>query len=77
MPAQVSKSQFNARVLEFLRKVETTGEPLIITHHGKPTLEIRKFEATKIEALEALKGSLLWYDGPLDPVDEGDWESLK
>ena len=49
MPVQVSKSQFKAHALEYFRKVETTGEPLIVTDHGKPTLEIRKVAAKEAQ----------------------------
>ncbi|MFP3559849.1 type II toxin-antitoxin system Phd/YefM family antitoxin, partial [Paraburkholderia sp. SIMBA_049] len=36
--APVSKSEFKARALEYFRLVEASGESLIVTDHGKPTL---------------------------------------
>ena len=77
MPVQVSKSQFKAHVLEYFRKVQVTGEPLIVTDHGKPTLEIRRVARKDVDALESLKGSVLWYERPFDPVDEDEWEALE
>ena len=78
MPAHVSKSQFKAKALEYFRQVETSGEPLIVTDHGRPALEIRRLPEQKHNPLEKLKGSVLWYDGPFDPaVDEDEWEVLK
>ena len=77
MPAHVSKSQFKAHALEYFRKVEKTGEPLIVTDHGKPTLVIQRVAAKDVDALETLKGSVLWYERPFDPVDEDQWEALK
>jgi antitoxin (DNA-binding transcriptional repressor) of toxin-antitoxin stability system len=78
MPAHVSKSQFKAKALEYFRQIETSGEPLIVTDHGKPALEIRRLPEQKHNPLEKLKGSVLWYDGPFDPaVDEDEWEVLK
>lgn len=79
MMAQVSKSQFKARALEYFRQVEATGEPLIVTDHGRPSLEIRKLEtvADERDPFEILKGSVSYYERPFDPVDEEEWEALK
>lgn len=79
MTEHVSKSKFKAKALEYFRQVEASGEPVIITDHGKPTLEIRLISPQKkSDPLEALKGSVLWYEGPFDPaVDEDEWEVLK
>jgi antitoxin (DNA-binding transcriptional repressor) of toxin-antitoxin stability system len=71
------QSQFKAHMLEYFRMVEKTGEPLIITDHGKPTLEIRRVGAKGVDELKALKGSVLWYERPFDPVDEDQWEALQ
>ena len=78
-PQQVSKSRFKAQALELFRQVEASGEPLVITDHGKPTLEVRPYrpvESTAADPLELLRGSVLHYDGPFEPVAEGDWEAL-
>lgn len=76
--AHVSKSQFKAKALEYFRQVEASGEPLIVTDHGKPTLEIRRINHEKQDPFEILKGSVLWYDRPFDPaVDEDEWNALK
>jgi prevent-host-death family protein len=78
MTTHVSKSQFKAKALEYFRQVETSGEPIIVTDHGKPALEIRRVEEQKVDPLEKLKGSVLWYDRPFDPaVDEDEWEVLR
>ena len=36
----VSKSALKARMLEYFRQVEATGEPLIVTDHGTPVLQV-------------------------------------
>lgn len=78
MTEHVSKSQFKAKALEYFRKVETNGKPIIVTDHGKPTLEIRPvLEKDKRDPLEILKGSVTWHDHSTDPVDVDDWEALK
>ncbi|SAL84024.1 toxin-antitoxin system, antitoxin component, PHD family [Caballeronia choica] len=73
---QVSKSEFKARALEYFRLVESSGESLIVTDHGKPTLEVRPYQQeAKRDPLDVLKGSLLRYDDPMEPVGEDDWEA--
>jgi prevent-host-death family protein len=74
---QISKSQFKAKALEFFRQVEATGQPLIITDHGQPKLEIRPYKRPTKDGLAELRGTVLSYDRPFDPVGEDDWEVLK
>ncbi len=72
----VSKSSFKERALEYLREVETTGNELIITDQGKPVLKLVRYNPDPKTALEALRGSVIRYDDPTEPVGEEDWESL-
>ena len=37
----VSKSRLKARMLEYFRQVERSGETLIVTDHGRAVLEVR------------------------------------
>jgi len=41
MAAHISKSRFKANALEIFRTIEQTGEPVIVTDHGRPSLEVR------------------------------------
>ena len=77
-PQQVSKSRFKAQALELFRQVEASGEPLVITDHGRPTLEVRPYRPVRPDAnpLEELRGSVLRFDDPFAPVCENDWEAL-
>jgi hypothetical protein len=77
MAVQVSKSQFKAKALEYFRQVEKTGDSIIVTDHGEPTLEIRRYRAAKRNPLELLRGTVLRYDRPTDPVGEDDWDVLR
>ena len=76
MQNHVSKSQFKARALEMLRAVEATGEPLVITDHGRPSIEVRPFRETQEDARARLKGSVVSYINPMESVGEDDWEVL-
>ena len=75
---QVSKSRFKARALELFRQVEASGEPLVVTDHGRPTLEVRPYRPAQPAAdpLEELRGSVLCFDDPFAPVGENGWEIL-
>lgn len=74
---QISKSKFKAKALEFFRRVEETGEPLIVTDHGKPKLEIRLYHPEKADPLKELKGSVTSYTDPCEPVGADEWEALE
>jgi prevent-host-death family protein len=73
----VSKSSFKAKALEYFRQVESTGKELVITDNGKPVLKIVPYTHDPAEALRALRGSVIRYADPLEPVGLEDWESLR
>ena len=73
----VSKSRFKAQALEYFRQVEKTGKELVITDHGRPVLKIVRYAEDPAAALEALRGTVLRYDDPLQPVGVEDWEALR
>lgn len=77
----VSKSQFKAQALEYLRNVEKSKQPLVITHEGKPVVEVipykEKQELNQEAILKSLRGTLVYYKDPTEPVGLEDWEALK
>lgn len=73
----VSKSEFKARALEFFRQVEASGQSLIVTDHGKPTLEIRPYRGIERKPLDVLRGTLVRYDHPTDPVAVDEWTAAQ
>ena len=80
MQQVVSKSQFKARALEYLRAVEKQKQPLVITHAGKPVAKIIPYQEKNQEKIirQSLKGSVLYYEDPYEPaIDLEDWEMLK
>jgi antitoxin (DNA-binding transcriptional repressor) of toxin-antitoxin stability system len=74
---QVSKSEFKAKALEFFRQVEASGESLIVTDHGKPVLEVRPYRDIERNPLEGLRGSVLRYENPTDPIADDEWDAAK
>lgn len=78
MTAPVSKPQLKVRALEYFRLVETQGERLVVTDHGVPKLEIRRYQTSAAcPPLERLRGSVLRYDQPSEPAAENDWDALR
>jgi antitoxin (DNA-binding transcriptional repressor) of toxin-antitoxin stability system len=74
---QVSKSEFKAKALEFFRQVEASGESVIVTDHGRPALEVRPYRGIERNPLDVLRGSVVRYDNPTEPVAEGEWEAAQ
>lgn len=77
MPQSVSKSQFKPHALEYLRKIEQTGEELIITDHGRPVLKVIPFVIDPEESFRGLRNTVLHYADPLAPAGTDDWAGLK
>ena len=78
--SEISKAAFKARALEILRRVETTGQPVIVTDRGRPVVRIEPYFGADDTALASLRGSVLAYSDPLEPVDPADqpaWEALR
>lgn len=76
MHSEISKTRFKAQALKIMRQLEKSGEPIIITDHGKPKLIVRKYSEPVSDPLERLRGSVLRYESPLEPIADGDWEAL-
>lgn len=70
----ISKSELKAHALKVFRKIEKSGQSVIVTDRGKPTLEIRKLRQQKQTPLESLKDTVIKFDQPTKPVAVDDWE---
>jgi predicted nicotinamide N-methyase len=77
MVDQISKSEFKAKALELFRRIEASGEPVLVTDHGRPKLEVRRYEAPVENPLEWLRGKVIFSDESIDPVGVDDWDILK
>lgn len=74
----VSKSEFKAKALEYMRFVENNNKTLFVTDNGKVVIKILPHkEKTLNERLAYFRGSVLKYIKPMDPVGLEDWEVLK
>lgn len=77
MSKTLSKSQFKPRALEVFRDVERTGTEVVITDHGRPVILIAPYAADPEAALATLRGTVVRYDKPTEPVAAEDWEALR
>lgn len=73
---KVSKSEFKAHALELFRKIEQTGQEIIITDRGRPVLKIMPLVTEPEKLLRSLGGTVIEYESPTDPVGSDQWESL-
>ena len=73
----VSKSELKARMLEYFRIVEQTGEELIVTSHNKPTLKVvpLRVPSNVHEAFADLRGRVHIDDSVMLPETE-EWGNL-
>ena len=78
MKLVISKAQFKPKALKYLKEVQEKKIRLIITHWGKPVIEILPLREEKKEKniLESLRGTVIEYKDPTEPIDEN-WEVLK
>jgi antitoxin (DNA-binding transcriptional repressor) of toxin-antitoxin stability system len=80
----ISKGKLKAKMLEYFREVERTGESLIVTDHGRSVLEVRPIRrsSTIQEVLAEYRSG----SGPgcaeiqtediLAPIPAEEWEAL-
>lgn len=74
----ISKSQFKAQLLEYLRKVEQNKQSLIVTHAGKPVVKVTPYHQDEASLLKSLRDSVIAYKDPTKPaLDKAEWEALK
>jgi antitoxin (DNA-binding transcriptional repressor) of toxin-antitoxin stability system len=84
MPIVVSKGKLKAKMLEYFRQVERTGEPLVVTDRGREVLEVRPIrrDATTEEVLRKLRdkagiSKLPPEEELMEPLPWQDWEVLR
>lgn len=73
---QISKSHFKPHALEIMRRVEQTGQAIVITDHGRPVLELRPWRAEALgeDPVAYLKNTVIDYIDPQAPLDEA-WDA--
>lgn len=69
---EASKSAVKAKLLEYLRKVERTGEELVVTDNGRPVVKIvavgRRRPASDL--FRDLRGRVVYHEDILAPTTD-------
>lgn len=77
---EIAISQFKAKCLAILERVEKTKEPIRITRHGKPVAEVVPPSTAVDRAtwIGSLEGSMGFLGDIVSPAnDEDEWEALR
>ena len=68
---KVAAAEFKARCLELMDRVRETGTEYVITKHGIPVARlVPVVEPAPQSFFGSMKGTVLDYDRPLDPLDD-------
>lgn len=68
--SSVAAAEFKARCLELMDRVRETGVEYVITKHGRPVAKLVPFaEHSRTPLFGSMKGTVLAYDRPTDPLD--------
>jgi prevent-host-death family protein len=71
-------SEFKAKCIAVIREAVRTGEPLIVTRHGKPMVRIEPIaSASGKRPLGLLSGRMKINGDLLGPASPEDWEMLQ
>lgn len=73
-PRSVPATEFKAHCLALLEQVRETRQPLLVTRHGKPVVEISPYAPKDATHTNPLKGSVLYQGDLISPIDER-WDS--
>jgi len=66
----ISKSALKARMLEYFRRVEETGEELIVTDHNRPVLRIVPIRTHRpaAELFSDVRGQVVYHGDVMEPT---------
>ena len=66
----IAAAEFKATCLELMDRVRETGIEYVVTKHGKPVAKLVPYvESTPRKGFGSMKGTVLKYDRPFDPID--------
>ena len=66
----IAAAEFKATCLQLMDRVRETGVEYVVTKHGEPVAKLVPYTAPKKTTLfGAMRGTVLRYDRPFDPID--------
>jgi len=72
----IKASEFKAKCLALIDEVAGTGDPIVITKHGKPLAELVPHRTPKRSPLGVWKGKVIIKGDIISPIDV-EWDALK
>jgi prevent-host-death family protein len=70
-------ARFKATCLELMDRVRETGVEYVVTKHGRPVAKLVPYVApTRRKVVGSMKGTVLRYERPFDPID-AEWDINK
>ena len=73
----VPAAEFKATCLELMDRVRETGVEYVVTKHGKPVAKLVPYlEPKPRKVVGSMKGTVLKYERPFDPID-AEWDINK
>ncbi len=67
---RLTAAEFKATCLDLMNRVRETGVEFVVTKHGKPVAKLVPFDGPEKKPLfGSMKGTVLNYDRPFDPID--------
>ena len=75
MPTTVAKGTLKAKMLEYFRRVERTGEELIVTSNGVPVLKVVPYETRRPlgELFDEVRGKMRYQEEDILAPTEEEW----
>ncbi len=73
-PKSVPATEFKTHCLSLLEEVRETRQPLLVTRHGKPVVEISPYVPKNAARVNPLKRSIVFQDDLVSPLEEK-WDS--
>jgi len=75
---KVTATEFKAKCLSLIDQVHESGQPVLITKHGRVVASLVPKEDSDQKPWLKLRGSLKRFEDPFKPaIEEGEIESLK
>ncbi len=75
-PSIIAAAEFKTRCLELMDRVSETGVEYVVTKHGRPVAKLvpcPPLDPGERPLLGSMKGTVLHYERPLDPLDD-EWD---
>ncbi len=72
----ISKSKLKAQMLSVFRRIEETGEEVIVTDNNRPVLRIERIEARRTveDVFAGLQGKVVYHEDINNPTAD-EWEA--